>query len=136
MGSWQSYFFEVTRIVVDCLLLVSFWLGRIVLFGVLHFEVFGLQVGSSAFPTPFRRVIRFVTSWTFWVFLFGILPVVALLFLLSFEFSAVVLDVPRIFDTFAGGIWVNPRRKKTSSRSCCWRGGRHCRDRNFVTSLK
>ena len=36
-----------------------------------QFEVFGLEVSSSAFPTSFRRVICFVASRTFWIFFLG-----------------------------------------------------------------
>ena len=53
--------------------------------GVLQFKVFGLEMGSNAFPTSFRRVVRFVATWTFWIFFFGILPVIASLFLLAFS---------------------------------------------------
>ena len=110
--------------------------GYIVLFCVLHFEVFGLEVGSGEFPTPFRRVVRFVASQTFWILLLGILPFVAFLLLLSFEFPAVFLDVPGFCAIVAGDIWVNAQKKNASSLSCCCRGSGHCGYRNVVTSLK
>ena len=58
----------------------------------IQFEVFGLEVGSSAFPTPFRRMVRFVTSRAIGILFFGSLAFIAFLFLLSFEFWIVILE--------------------------------------------
>ena len=118
-----------SRFVVGVYLTYGSFLG----FGIIQFEVFGLEVGSSAFPTPFRRVIRFVSSWTFGIFFLGILPAIALLFLLSLEFSAVIFDMARFFALVASDIWVNARRKEASSQSCCCGGSGHCEDMNVVT---
>ena len=104
-------------------------------FGNIQFEVFGLEVGSSAFPTSFRRVVRFVASWTFWIFFRCILPVIASLFFLSLEFSAVSFDMPGFFAIVASDIWVDARRKEVCTRSCCCRGCGHCGDMNVVTLL-
>ena len=83
--------------------------GSFLGFEIIQFEVFELEVGSSAFPTPFRRVISFVASWTFGIFFLDILHAVALLFLLSLEFSAVIFDMPWFFAIVTSDIWVNAR---------------------------
>ena len=104
--------------------------------GVIQFKVFGLEVGSSAFPTSFRRVVRSVASWTFWIFFLGNLSVVAALFLLSFKFATIVFDMSRFLAIVASNVWVNARGKKASSRSCCCRGSGHCWYWNVVPLLK
>ena len=116
-----------------CIVLAGGLIGNC---GVFQFEVFGLEMGSSAFPTSFRRVIRFVASWTLWIFFLGILSFIAALFLLSFEFSAIVLDMSGFFAIVASNVWVDARREKASSRSCCCRGSGHCWYWNVVPLLK
>ena len=104
--------------------------------GVIQFKVFGLEAGSSAFPTSFRRVIRFVASRTFGIFFLSILPFVAALFLLSFEFAAIVFDMTWFLAIVASNVWIDARGKKASSRSCCCRGSEHCWYWNVVPLLK
>ena len=113
-GCWFGNFF------------VFFAGGRISGGSVLQFKVFGLEVGSSAFPTSFRRVVRFVASWTFWILFLGILSVISALVLLSFEFSAVIFDMSGFYAIVASNGWIDARGKKASSRSCCCRGSGHC----------
>ena len=115
---------------------VSLAVGRIGNGGVLQFRGFGFELGSSAFPTSFRRLVRFVASWTFWIFFLGILPVIAALFLLSFEFSAVIFDMSGFFAIVESIIWIDASRKKASFQSCCCRGSRHCWNWNVVPLLK
>ena len=79
---------------------------------ILQFKVFGLEVGSGAFPTSFRRVVRFVASWTFWILFLGILPVIAALFLLWFIFSAFILDMSGFFAIVAGNVWSMPEERR------------------------
>ena len=102
----------------------------------MQFEVFGLEVGSSSFPTSFGRVVFFATSRAFRVLPFGALPIVELLFFLSFQFSAIVLDMSQFLAIVASDVWVNARRKDAFTRSCCCRGGGHCGNGNVVAFLK
>ena len=119
-----------------CIFCVVFAGGRMSGGSVLQFKVFGLEVGSGAFPTSFRRVVRFVASWTFWILFLGILPVIAALFLLSFKFSAFILDMSGFFAIVAGNVWIDARGKEASSRSCCCRGSGHCWYWNVIPLLK
>ena len=75
--------------------------GSFLRFGFIRFDVFGLEVGSSAFPTSFHWVVCFVAIRALSVLFFGRLAVIAFLFLLSFEISTVILDVSRVFAKFA-----------------------------------
>ena len=102
-------------------------------FGIIQFEIFGLEVCSGAFPKLFRRVVRFVASWALWILFFGILEFVAFLFLLSFEFSTFIFDMSWFFAIVAGDIWVNAQGKEASTRSCCCG---HCGNVKIVTFRK
>ena len=109
--------------------------GRIRPVRVLELEVFRLKVSSCAFPTPFRRLVRFVTSLALWVIFWADWRSLRLscFFLSSFRHSFLMswflLKIARDPRVNAGG-------KEAITRSCCCRGSGHGWVWNVFTLLK